>query len=855
MVALTTIMKRLVGLFLVILLLVCVMPLVTSATSASDTRTIGDSITTNADGTLTLNIGGGGEWTTAVDGEIASQISKIVVADGVTDIGAGVAANCTGLKQVEIPLSVQNIADNAFPSCNFEMVGYLNHASGNYAEAHANVQLKLKQVRLLLIGNSHTDDYSAFFSDMIADMGDKLGTQIQMEKVLYGGRQLILDEEWTRSHYLAAQDPGIDGHWDLVNAFAKTWDLVLIQDYRESIRHGAAFAPQLQEAVRWINESAPGAKIGWVADWAEIQAEEKFTYVKGAEAVKAVQALASDTPDFIIPMSIMVENARSSYMGSVKNTAGAWLNDFFDGRYVQWYPILERDMKHMSLELGRYVIGTGVMYHIMQYLDDLLILEDDFDLFATLKTAPVDPNWAGEFVDEYRLVAKEAALNAQKMPLFPTQSQYTVDPAVLKLEEIAKIMEEVLPWSVIKERLNGQMITAEAVDAINQKAKVNLSAENFDVTIANGYYEVVLNLTYGYSSVSKTVLSGVYNGIVDGYYYVNGVKTFAGLILIDSEYYYIKDDGLVATGSCTVNKTNNLLPAGTYQFDESGKLIKNGIFTEKGTMYYYANGEKTYAGLIKIGDDYYYVNSKCIVVTGHYTIYTTNNLMPADTYEFGTDGKMIKNVKNGIVAENGAMYYYVNGVKTYAGLIKIGNDYYYVNSKCMVVTGAYNVWKTNNLMAEGVYHFGADGKMVKDMKNGIVTENGAMYYYVNGVKTYAGLIKIGNDYYYVNSKCMVVTGAYNVWKTNNLMAEGVYHFGADGKMVKDMKNGIVTENGAMYYYVNGVKTYAGLIKIGNDYYYVNSKCIVVTGAYNIWKTNNLMAEGIYHFGADGKMVQ
>ncbi len=70
-------------------------------------------------------------------------------------------------------------------------------------------------------------------------------------------------------------------------------------------------------------------------------------------------------------------------------------------------------------------------------------------------------------------------------------------------------------------------------------------------------------------------------------------------------------------------------------------------------------------------------------------------------------------------------------------------------------------------------------------KNGIVEENGELYYYVNGVKTYAGLIQIDGDYYYVNSSCKVVTNQrYWISKTNDLLPATFYNFGPDGKMVK-----------------------------------------------------------------------
>ena len=72
-------------------------------------------------------------------------------------------------------------------------------------------------------------------------------------------------------------------------------------------------------------------------------------------------------------------------------------------------------------------------------------------------------------------------------------------------------------------------------------------------------------------------------------------------------------------------------------------------------------------------------------------------------------------VKNGIVAENGSLYYYVDGVLTAAGLIQIDGDYYYVKtSNCEVVHGrSYWVTLTNGLLPAGQYAFGADGKMVR----------------------------------------------------------------------------------------------------------------------------------------------
>ena len=411
------------------------------------------------------------------------------------------------------------------------------------------------------------------------------------------------------------------------------------------------------------------------------------------------------------------------------------------------------------------------------------------------------------------------------------------------------------------------------------------------------------------------------------YYYVNGVKTYAGLIQVDGNYYYVNSYCKVITNQrYWVSKTNDLLPAAFYNFDAEGKMtdapiptpdpdpdpnpdpeVKNGIVSEDGELYYYVNGVKTYAGLIQIDGNYYYVNSYCKVITNQrYWVSKTNDLLPAAFYNFDAEGKMTDapiptpdpdpdpnpdpEVKNGIVSEDGELYYYVNGVKTYAGLIQIDGNYYYVNSYCKVITNQrYWVSKTNDLLPAAFYNFDAEGKMTDapiptpdpdpdpnpdpEVKNGIVSEDGELYYYVNGVKTYAGLIQIDGNYYYVNSYCKVITNQrYWVSKTNDLLPAAFYNFDAEGKMTDapiptpdpdpnpdpnpEVKNGIVSEDGELYYYVDGVKTYAGLIQIDGDYYYVNSYCKVITSQrYWVSKTNNLLPATFYTFGADGKMVR
>ena len=294
------------------------------------------------------------------------------------------------------------------------------------------------------------------------------------------------------------------------------------------------------------------------------------------------------------------------------------------------------------------------------------------------------------------------------------------------------------------------------------------------------------------------------NGItnVDGklYYYIDGIRVHMGMFRIGQDYYYAKSNGeLVVSGSYYCVRTNDLKAEGTYTFDAEGKMVmpdvtKNGIFAEDDSLYYYVEGERTYAGLIEIDGSYYYVKTSGEVVHGcKYWITKTNGLMTEKSYEFGDDGKMVipDVTKNGIVSEDGSLYYYVNGERTYAGLIEIGGSYYYVKTNGEVVHGrSYWITKTNGLMGERSYTFADDGKMLDpqikqdNAKKGIVAEDGSLYYYVDGVRTYAGLIQIDGSYYYVKTSGEVVHGRkYWISKTNGLLKEGSYTFADDGKMM------------------------------------------------------------------------
>ena len=355
---------------------------------------------------------------------------------------------------------------------------------------------------------------------------------------------------------------------------------------------------------------------------------------------------------------------------------------------------------------------------------------------------------------------------------------------------------------------------------------------------------------------------GVYNDNGITRWINNGMLVWhAGLVKDGDDYRYFKRNGMVTSMETYVAKTNGLLKAAKYIFDAEGRLMKlEGLHEDlNGNLCYYVDYVKNYAGLVEVDGSFYYIASDLKAVKNcTYYVTKTNDLKPAGYYTFDADGKMV--IKNGLVEENGNLYYYVDGAKTAAGLIEWDGNYYYIASNLKAVKDAKHYVfadKANGLKSAGWYWFNADGTMYLE---GIREENGTKYYYKDGVKNYAGLIEISGDYYYVKSDCSVVCNrSYYVTKSNGLMPSATYTFGADGKMV--IKNGIYREklgdgNEYLFYYVNNVRQVGtGLVQLDDgSYIYVRSGAYLAVGSYYVSKTNDLLPKGTYTFGEDGKMV-
>ena len=359
------------------------------------------------------------------------------------------------------------------------------------------------------------------------------------------------------------------------------------------------------------------------------------------------------------------------------------------------------------------------------------------------------------------------------------------------------------------------------------------------------------------------------NGICPGdgskYYYVDGVKVGEGLICVDGAFYYARTSTGEIVRNCDywISKTNGYkIEARTYHFDPDGKMVIDGFVDINGGTYYFVKGECA-KGLTKIGEDYYFFNAASGLM------YKDANMwVPANDYGvepgmhyFDAEGKMfVPNVETGvkkIVAENGKLYFTIDGVKMANGLYELDGAYYFAWYDGALVTNGSAYVETTELSGNGWYGFGADGKLIL---TGFVTGNGKTYYYADGVRA-KGLTKIGEDYYFFNAGSGMMYKDANMWVPANSygVEPGMHYFDADGRMfVPDTVNGkraIVAENGKLYFTIDGVKMTNGLYELDGAYYFARYDGTLVTNGSAYVETTELSGNGWYGFGANGKLIK
>ena len=388
----------------------------------------------------------------------------------------------------------------------------------------------------------------------------------------------------------------------------------------------------------------------------------------------------------------------------------------------------------------------------------------------------------------------------------------------------------------------------------------------------------VKDITWYHFDETTGLLTGLCSGFIDYrgelYYCDENGKVFYGAIKVDDGIIYTATRGKVYVNqSCYIDQTTACkgctLETGKYWCDENGYIVGNGFADIDGYTYYFTDYSRA-KGFTKIGDYYYIFNAASGKMYKDANMWVGNNEygIEGGMHYFDAEGRMfIPDLEHGvkkIVNENGNLYFTIDGVKMTNGLNELDGDYYYAKADGKLVTGA-TIWvsQRNGLIPEkGNWHaFDAEGKLVQ---TGFVNGgDGWSYYYENNVLA-LGFTKIGDYYYIFNAASGKMYKDATMWVGDNEygIEGGMHYFDAEGRMfIPDLEHGvrkIVSENGNLYFTIDGVKMTNGLNELDGEYYYAKADGKLVTGA-TIWvsQRNGLIPEkGNWHaFDAEGKLIQ
>ena len=381
----------------------------------------------------------------------------------------------------------------------------------------------------------------------------------------------------------------------------------------------------------------------------------------------------------------------------------------------------------------------------------------------------------------------------------------------------------------------------------------------------------VKDVTWYHFDEKTGLMTGLCNGFIDYhgelYYCDENGKVFYGLIKTDGGIIFTATLGKVNVNmGCYVDSSTATrgckLETGKYWCGDDGFIVANGFADIDGETYYFENYNHA-KGFKKIGDDYYIFNA------GTGRMYKDANMWVGDNpygieggiHYFGKDGKMfVPDLENGekkIVSENGKLYFTVDGTKVSEGLYELDGDYYYVQGNKELAVNKDIYVTTKLLDGTGWYRFDGEGKLIK---NGFADCGGYTFYFTDGIRA-KGFTKIGDDYYIFNTYSGKMYKDANMWVGDNPygIEGGIHYFGKDGKMfVPDLENGekkIVSENGKLYFTVDGTKVSEGLYELDGDYYYVQgNKEIATDKAFYLYNSELKGGVGWYRFGGDGKLI-
>lgn len=256
----------------------------------------GKTLTVTGSGTLSAD-SAGKEWAAKV-----GSVENLVIESAIT-INNGALNNMTALKTVGAVRGVKvDGGTGVFPHADTIVIRGYADAQKNSLESYAkenSIKFQLKELNILCIGNSHTYDYTTYMQSILNDVNANLeGTKVQLSFIQHGSRKIGITQTYSDgkatnySHESCIQDVvnrvkdpsamssnDVDGdYFKNLNPASNTWDLIIIQDYRESCMSASdnaennnnqdyVFINHLRNTIKNLRSLQPTAQVAWFMDW------------------------------------------------------------------------------------------------------------------------------------------------------------------------------------------------------------------------------------------------------------------------------------------------------------------------------------------------------------------------------------------------------------------------------------------------------------------------------------------------------------------------------------------------------------------------------------------------------------
>ena len=478
----------------------------------------GKTLTVTGSGDLSADLANNA-WTD----EKVGSVENLVIESAIT-INNGALNNMTALKTVDAVRGVKvGGGKNVFPNAGTILIrGYAdaqNTSLESYAKAH-NIKFQLKELNILCIGNSHTNDYTTYMQSILNDVNAKLdGTKVTFSRIVFGSRKIGLDGSYSNSnetnysHESCIQDVvdkvndssatskhDVTGaYFKSLNPAANTWDLIIIQDYRESCSTNSnyVFIDHLRNTIKNLRLLQPTAQVAWFMDWLDHSEDAAHYTDNSLENYKlASEKSVEGNPNFIVAGATFIRTAMTSYLGKAKNLEDTKPLHSSDTTQVSQ---IWRDNTHMSYETGRYLAGASVAAKVLTDVYSKEITFTTGDFYSALSYAPnsansgVKKDWPGEFTPEIAEIVKASAKAAIENPTEITElTEYAKDP----IENLKALVESA---DFTNTEWNETAIAAKAAGVLSEKAGAKVNSVSVSGNTAT------ITLRYGYSETAATI--------------------------------------------------------------------------------------------------------------------------------------------------------------------------------------------------------------------------------------------------------------------------------------------------------------------------------------------------------------